>query len=272
MSTGEFEYVRNLIQQHAGIVLEPGKEYLVESRLDPLAQQEGFPSVQDFIAGLRTSPFNSLHQKVVQAMTTNETYFFRDVKPFDALRRDVIPSLVSSRGNTRSLTFWCAASSSGQEPYSVVMLLREHFPVLSNWNVRFIASDLSTEVLARAIQGRYTQLEVNRGLPAALLVKYFRKTGNDWQIREDIRRAVEFRELNLAESWSFLPPADVILMRNVLIYFNVETKRDILRRVRLMLKPGGYLLLGASETTLNLDDSFARALEDCSGFYQVKTG
>lgn len=257
ISVSEFEYVRHLIHDRAGLFLEPGKEYLVESRLVPLARQEGFSSLERLIAGLRDSPFNGLHHKVVQAMTTNETSFFRDIRPFEYLRTNVLPELLARRQNERSLTLWCAASSTGQEPYTVAMLLQESIPqYLANWNIRFIASDLSSEVLARAIQGRYSQLEVNRGLPAKFLVKYFQKEGADWQIKGEIRRMVEFRELNLTEQWSTLPPTDIVFMRNVLIYFKTETKSQILANVRRILRPGGYLFLGASETTLYIDHEF----------------
>lgn len=256
ITQAEFEYVQTLIHLRAGIVLETGKEYLVEARLDPLARQEGFCSLQEFIGHLQTRPFSGLHRKLVQAMTTNETSFFRDIRPFEVLRTSVIPDLIAQRGADHRITFWCAAAATGQEPYSVAMLLREHFPQLQTWNVRFIASDLSVDVLARAIRGCYTQLEVNRGLPAQLLVKYFTKRGDEWQIRDDIRRMVEFRELNLAESWSFLPKLDVIFMRNVLIYFNLERKREILRKAASLLNPYGYLFLGSAETTLNVADEF----------------
>ena len=257
LSAGEFDYVRKLVHQRAGIALEPGKEYLVESRLDPLARQEGFPSLKLFIAELKANPFASLHHKVVQAMTTTETSFFRDVRPFDVLKSLVLPELLAKRAAERRLTLWCAASSNGQEPYSVAMLLREAVPALiATWNIRLIASDISTEVLARAVQGRYSQLEVNRGLPAGLLMKYFEKHGDGWQIKGEIRRMVEFREMNLTEEWSTLPPLDVIFMRNVLIYFNVATKMDIFAKVGRVLKPGGFLFLGSSETTVNLESGF----------------
>jgi len=256
ITQAEFEYIQNLLHQQSGIVVETGKEYLVMSRLGPLAQREGFSSLQEFIAALRANSFSSLHRKMVQAMTTNETLFFRDVRPFEVLRTTVMPDLIARRATDRRLTFWCAAASTGQEPYSVAMLLRENFPQLQGWNVRFIASDLSGDALARAIRGCYTQLEVNRGLPAKYLVKYFRKQDDEWQIQDDIRRMVEFRELNLTERWSFLPNLDVIFMRNVLIYFSLETKRAILGKSAQLLRSDGYLFLGGAETTLNVADEF----------------
>jgi chemotaxis protein methyltransferase CheR len=273
ISAAEFDYVRTLIRDRAGIALESGKEYLVESRLDPLARQEGFPTLTHFIASLKSSPFSgNLHHKVVQAMTTNETSFFRDVRPFEVLKSVVLPDLIAKRGAQRALNFWCAASSTGQEPYTIAMVMREAVPtILSTWNFRFIATDISTEVLARAIQGRYSQLEVNRGLPATFLVKYFQQEGNEWQIKADLRRMVEFREINLTEPWSTLPPMDIIFMRNVLIYFSIETKKGILAKVRQLLKPGGFLFLGSSETTLNLDDGFEPVPTDRTACYRLRS-
>jgi chemotaxis protein methyltransferase CheR len=274
ISAAEFDYVRTLIRERAGIALEPGKEYLVESRLDPLARQEGFPTLTHFLTSLRSSPLASgLHHKVVQAMTTNETSFFRDVRPFEVLKTLVLPELIAQRNAQRALNFWSAACSTGQEPYSVALVMREAVPtLLPTWNFRFIASDISTEVLARAIQGRYSQLEVNRGLPASLLVKYFQQEANAWQVKADVRRMVEFREINLTEPWSILPPMDIVFMRNVLIYFSVETKKSILAKVRKLLKPGGFLFLGSSETTLNLNDGFEPVPADRAACYRLRAG
>jgi len=265
----DFEFIRDLVRVKAGIVLDPGKEYLVESRLAPLARKEGFRSLSELVAGLRCRSANGLHYKVVEAMTTNETTFFRDHQPFELLRTKVLPEVVARRGAGRNISIWCAASSSGQEPYSIAMLLREHFSFLATWRVDFIASDISQEMLARTRQGRYSQLEVNRGLPAAYLVKYFRKEAGEWQVRDDLRQMLSLREINLAEPWPYLPPLDIVFMRNVLIYFSVESKKEILGRVRKLLKPDGYLFLGGAETTLNLDDSFA-TVPGLSSCYRLK--
>jgi len=267
----DFEFVQDLVRVKSGIVLEPGKEYLVESRLLPLARKEGFASISDLVAGLRRGPVNGLHYRVVEAMTTNETTFFRDYKPFELLRTKVLPELVSRRGSTRSFSLWCAASSSGQEPYSIAMLLREHFGFLSTWRVDLIASDISREMLARTRQGRYSQLEVNRGLPAAYLVKYFRKEGTDWQVRDELRQMLSLREINLADPWPAMPQLDIIFMRNVLIYFSVESKKEILAKARRLLKPDGYLFLGGAETTLNLDDNY-EAVPGLATCYRVRGG
>jgi chemotaxis protein methyltransferase CheR len=252
----EFNYIRNLVREGSALVLEPGKEYLVESRLHLLARREGAASIQELLAWLRADASGGLQRKVVEAMITAETTFFRDVRPFDSLRRAVLPELLARQTSDRTLNLWCAATSAGQEPYSVAMMLREDFSQAVGWNIRFIASDLSRELLERAREGRYSQLEVNRGLPAAMLVKYFRKCGSEWQIHPGIRSMVEFQEINLAKPWPVLPPMDIILMRNVLIYFDIETKKVILQRARRLLKPDGYLFLGGSETTIGLDDAF----------------
>jgi chemotaxis protein methyltransferase CheR len=233
-------------------------------------RQEGFASFEELVAQLRAHPFNGLHWKVVEAMTTNETSFFRDVHPFEALKKVILPEFLTKRASERKLHLWCAASSSGQEPYTVAMLLREYFPMLANWTIQFVASDISNEMVARSREGRYSQLEVNRGLPATLLVKYFQKQGMEWQIKEELRRMIEFHQVNLAEAWPSWPPMDIILMRNVMIYFDVETKKTILSKIRRLLRPDGYLFLGGAETTMNLDDAFERVQFDKSGCYRLR--
>ncbi len=212
-----FTYVRELVRQSSAILLEPGKEYLVESRLSVVAREEGFGSLELLIAELRARPSNGLHRKVVAAMTTNETTFFRDVHPFEALRTQLLPEMIARRQAQGELSIWCAACSTGQEPHTIAMVIREHFPALASWNVRILGSDLSSDVLARARIGRYSQLEVTRGLPATYLV--------EWQLEDSIRRMVEYRELNLIESWSGVPAMDLVLMRNVLTYVDVPKDR-----------------------------------------------
>jgi chemotaxis protein methyltransferase CheR len=270
LSAAEFEYMRNLLREHSALSLDESKYYLVESRLEPLAREEGFPSLQSMIQRLKAAANTPLHHKVVDAMTTNETSFFRDVRPFRLLEKLILPQLMAARANERSLNIWCAASSSGQEPYSFAMLLRESFPALAAWRLRFIASDISEAMLQRCRSGRYSQLEVNRGLPAAMLVKYFRKIGTEWEIDEKVRRIVELQRINLIEAWPGLPSLDLILMRNVLIYFEVEKKKEILARARRLLRSDGYLLLGGSETTLNIDDAFEPVQFEQTSCYQLR--
>ena len=256
MTSADYNYVRDLVRDQSALTLEPGKEYLLESRLNPLAKTEGFTSYEHLVRRLRTGPVTDLHRKVVEAMTNNETTFFRDPRVFTMLAKSVIPALVAARSAQRSLNIWCAGCSTGQEPYSVAMLLHEHLPSLSGWNIRIVASDISRDVLARARAGRYNQTEINRGLPASKLVKYFSQDGPAWELAPEIRQMVEFREINLIRSWQHLPAVHLILMRNVLIYFDVAAKKAILGKAARLLDPRGYLVLGGAETTTNLDDSF----------------
>ncbi|HZZ18382.1 MAG TPA: protein-glutamate O-methyltransferase CheR [Opitutaceae bacterium] len=254
LSLSDFDYVRNLVRGEAAIVLETGKEYLVEARLTPLAQREGFGSLEALIAALRKDRSQGpLQAKAVDALTTNETYFFRDFHPFEALRKTIIPDLIALRQDTRRLTIWCAACSSGQEPFTIAMLIREHFPQLASWQVEIVATDLSPTVLKQAEAGTYNQIEVNRGLPAPYLIKYFTQSGAFWVVKPEIRKMVQFKPLNLIQPWPILPPCDVIFIRNVMIYFDADTKKAILKKLRNCLRPQGSLFLGCSETTLNLD-------------------
>ena len=269
LSEAEFSYVRDLVYRQAAIVLEKEKNYLVEARLSPLVRRHGFKSLSELVAQMRRQPNNGLSWYVVEAMTTNETSFFRDVHPFEILKKNVLPELIQRRAVLRQINFWCAAASSGQEIYTILMLMREHFPQLSTWKINFIASDISKEMLERCREGCYSQLEVNRGIPAPLLIKYFQKIGTEWQITEELRRLVDFRQINLAQAWPVLPSMDVIFMRNVLIYFDVETKKTILSQVKKVLKPDGYFFLGGAETTLNIDESFKRVQIDKTAYYQT---
>jgi chemotaxis protein methyltransferase CheR len=270
MNTADFDYVRTYVREQAAIVLEPGKEYLVESRLLTLARKESIPTIEELVGRLRSDSRNGLHRKVVDAMTTNETSFFRDIHPFDALRDTVFPELMSRRKAERQLNFWCGAASSGQEPYSILMLIAEHFPDLLQWDLKFVATDLCVEVLARAKAGRFSQLEVNRGLPASLLVRHFSRQGAEWEISEALRRRADFREMNLVKEWPAMPQLDVVFLRNVLIYFDIETKKTIFAKIRRLLRPGGYLLLGGAESTMNIDDEFERVVIGKTSFYRVK--
>ncbi len=265
----DFEYIQTLVRERSAIQLEAGKEYLAESRLAPIVRSLGLSTLGDLIGKLRSEPAGALTSRVVEAMTTNETSFFRDLQPFEALRSTIVPALIKARSSERVLNLWCAASSSGQEPYTVMMVLRENFPQLLEWRIRFLATDLSTEMLRRSREGIYSQLEVNRGLPAKLLLKYFEKRGTDWQIAKSLRESIEFTELNLAGHWPAMPPLDIIFIRNVLIYFDLPTKRTILGRMKKLLRPDGYLFLGGAETTLNVDEGFRREAADKSFVYRL---
>lgn len=270
ISQQEFDYVRDLVRNNSGIVLETGKEYLVEARLRPLAERERATSVSFFIQRLRNGAPSVIHRHVVEAMTTNETSFFRDLSPFETLRKMVIPELIEKRRAERSLTAWSAACSTGQEPYSFAIALREHFPLLVPWRIRILASDLSTEILTRAREATYSQLEVNRGMPATMLVKYFTRDKMFWKLRNEIRQMVEFFEVNLTRTLPSLPPLDIVMVRNVLIYFDVAMKRRILDSIHRVLRPDGYLLLGNSETTFGVHDGYERFTQDRSGWHRIR--
>jgi chemotaxis protein methyltransferase CheR len=269
MTAQEFDVIRKLVLDRSAIVLEAGKEYLVETRLAPIVRQLNLNSIGELIAQLRCQPTNGLYRQIVEAMVTTESSFFRDRHPFDDLLKVVIPDLMARRREERRFNIWCAACSTGQEPYSIALMIRENFPELAGWRISLLATDLSRQVLDKAREGRFNQIEVNRGLPAILLVKYFDQHGTNWQLKPAIRTMVEFQEINLAQAWPVLPRMDLVLIRNVMIYFDVETKKAILGRLARVLKPDGYLLLGGAETTFNLNDSYRRVEALKSGFYQL---
>lgn len=272
ISPETYGYVRDLVYKRAAIVVEPGKEYLVEARLGPVARQAGLPSIDELVRKLRSDERGPLVTQVVEAMTTNETSFFRDVHPFESLRTKILPEIVESRAASRQLRIWCAAASTGQEPYSIAMTIREHFPQLDSWNVSIVATDINATVLGRARAGIFRPLEVNRGLPAPLLVKYFEREGADWRIKTSIRQMVSFQEMNLLDpQWPIFGGQDVVFIRNVLIYFDVPTKRTILGRIRRLLRPDGYLFLGGAETTVNIDDEYQSIRVGQSLCYQAKS-
>lgn len=261
LTAHDFDYLRHLVFDESAIVLEPGKEYLIETRLAPLLRREKLESYDALVRALAGPDAARLRELVVDAMTTNETSFFRDAHPWDSLRDEILPGLIDARRSVQRLTIWCAASSSGQEPYSLAMLLHEHFPdVAQNWSIRIIGTDLSPTMVRKATEGRFSQLEVNRGLPARMLATYFSRAGADWVIDEKIRRMVDFRRGNLIESnsWSQVPLVDGVFIRNVLIYFDRPTRTQILERVHDRLRSDGFLLLGSSETAVGIDGRYER--------------
>ena len=271
MTAADFQYICQLVRDRSAIVLEPGKEYLVETRLLPIVRELHLDSISKLVDRLRNGNGNELSGRVIEAMVTTETSFFRDITPFEVLKQSIVPELIRRREAERKLDIWCAACSTGQEPYSLAIMIREHFPALSAWKINILATDLSRDVLERARNGVFNQIEVNRGMPAVLLAKYFRQHAAAWELNQDIRQAVEFRELNLAKPWPFIPRMDLVLLRNVMIYFDQETKKTILGRVAQMIRPDGYLLLGGAETTLNLNDSFRRMEGIKASVYQLKS-
>jgi chemotaxis protein methyltransferase CheR len=271
LSLASFEFVRTVLRQRSAHSLDADKAYLVETRLLPLARRHGFGSVEELVLRLRGRTNERLLAELVEAMAINETFFFRDGQPFEVVRRAVLPELVKRRADVGRLHIWSAACSSGQEAYSVALLLRHHFPDLAGWDIRILGSDLSAAMLERARQGRYSDLEVSRGLPAELRDGYFRRQADGWQLVDDVRRMVEFRPINLNGAWPELPPLDLVLLRNVLIYFDVPTKQRILERVRRVLQPHGYLLLGGAETTHNLHDGFVPVSFAQVSFFRLKS-
>jgi chemotaxis protein methyltransferase CheR len=250
----DYEFLRKLLKERSGLDLSSDKQYLVESRLNPLARRVGLSSIAELVAKIKSGT-EALTSEVVEAMTTNETFFFRDRIPFDHLRQTVLPGLVQARANCRALRIWCAASSTGQEPYSIAMCIKEFAP-LAGWRVEIVATDLSHGVLEKSKAGIFSQFEVQRGLPIQMLVKYFTQTGDLWQINADIRAMVRHRQLNLLQDFSHLGSFDVIFCRNVLIYFDQETKTAIFDRLARVLEPDGVLALGAAESVVGISDAF----------------
>jgi chemotaxis protein methyltransferase CheR len=250
----DYEFLRKLLKERSGLDLSSDKQYLVESRLIPLARRVDLFGIPELVQNIKSGD-EALTLEVVEAMTTNETFFFRDKIPFDHLRQSVLPELVQARANRRSLRIWCAASSTGQEPYSIAMCIKEFAP-LAGWRVEIVATDLSQGVLEKSKAGIFSQFEVQRGLPIQMLVKYFTQTGELWQLNADIRAMVQHRQLNLLQDFSHLGTFDVIFCRNVLIYFDQETKINIFDRLARVLEPDGVLALGAAESVVGISDAF----------------
>jgi len=252
----DYNYLRRLLKERSGLVLSADKQYLVESRLLPLARKAGLAGLSELVQRLMRPNAEPLIVEVVEAMMTNESFFFRDKIPFDHFRNTIMPALLKARAAQRRIRIWCAACSSGQEPYSLAICLKEFEQDLSGWRFDILATDLSTEVLDKAKAGVYSQFEVQRGLPIQLLVKYFTQVGEMWQIAPDIRAMVQYRTLNLLQDFSHLGPFDVVFCRNVLIYFDQERKIDVLGRLARVMEPDGYLVLGAAETVVGLTETF----------------
>jgi len=251
-----YRFLQQHVYSHAGIVLEEDKHYLFESRLTPLVRQLGLGSINDLCALLQATCEAGVGRQVVEAMTTNETYFFRDPAHYDAIRTVLLPRLKEERRDLKRLRFWSAAASTGQEAYSLAMLLLQEG--LGDWSIDILGTDFSSQVLERARAGKYQQIEVNRGLPAALLVKHFRRSGVDWQLAEPVRKMVRFETIDLRQSMRALGPFDLVFCRNVMIYFDAETKKNILHELHGTLFRGGWLLLGGAETAFGVEEWFER--------------
>jgi chemotaxis protein methyltransferase CheR len=266
MTPHDYDYLRRCLKERSGLVLAADKQYLVESRLLPVTRKAGFASLGDLVQALRAGRDEALTTAVVEAMTTNESFFFRDKIPFDYFRSIMMPALLAARRTTRTIRIWCAAASTGQEPYSLAMCLKAMERDIAGWRIDVVATDLSNDVLEKARQGLYSQFEVQRGLPIQLLLKHFTQVGELWQIAADIRAVVKYRQFNLLGDFVQLGQFDVIFCRNVLIYFDQPTKVDVLNRLARITASDGYLVLGAAETVIGLVDSFKIA-GDARGLY-----
>lgn len=253
----QFSALSSLLKTETAVVLETGKEYLVESRLTSLAHEEGFASLSDMIEAVLRRSNPPLNQKVLLALTTNETSFFRDLSAFDFFTSTAMVQVIKNRAQSKDITIWSAACSTGQEPYSIALSIQENFPQLDDWNVRVLASDLNPKIVRKAEQGSYTSLEINRGLPIQLLVKYFTQNRDYYHISSEIKKRVSFFEQNLIASWPSTP-VDILFMRNVLIYFDTETKRRIFESIKAVLAPDGYLFLGVAETPYRISEGFKK--------------
>jgi chemotaxis protein methyltransferase CheR len=266
VTPADYEYLRKILKDRSGLILSADKRYLVESRLIPLARRAAVGGITELVQKMRAGA-EPLIVSVVEAMTTNETFFFRDKVPFDHFSQTMMPALLAARSNRRQLRIWCAACSTGQEPYSLAMILKEMGAAVGGWRFEIIATDLSQEVLEKSKAGIFSQFEVQRGLPIQLLVKYFAQTNELWQISPEIRSMVQFKQLNLLQDFSHLGTFDVIFCRNVLIYFDMEAKVDVLDRLAKLIEPDGFLALGAAETVVGVTNSFG-PYPDRRGLYR----
>ncbi len=257
MKPADFDYLAGFLKVRSGLVLGQDKMYLVESRLLPITRKRNLPGLTELVNEIRLGKDQTLIQHVMEAMTTNESFFYRDKVPFDTLRNDVLPKLQAARQSQRQLRIWSAAASTGQEPYSIAMILKEMASSFQGWRIDIIGTDISKEVLEKARAGMYSQFEVQRGLPVQMLVKYFKQIGEMWQIDSSIRAMVQLKEGNLLSSFSGLGGFDIIFCRNVLIYFDQATKKDVLERMAKQMPDDGILFLGAAETVLGLTNALA---------------
>lgn len=266
MTPSDYEFLRKLLKERSGLDLSPDKQYLVESRLVPLARKAGLAGITELAQKMKIGA-ETLTAEVVEAMTTNETFFFRDKTPFDHLKETMLPAVLQARAAKRALRIWCAASSTGQEPYSIAMCLKGLGAAIAGWRVDIVATDLSQGVLEKSKAGIFSQFEVQRGLPIQLLVKHFTQVGEMWQLNADIRSMVQHRQLNLLQDFGHLGKFDIIFCRNVLIYFDQDTKAGIFERISRIIEPDGFMVLGAAESVVGISDAF-KPYPDRRGLYR----
>lgn len=268
MSPDDFKFLSGIIKEQSGLVLKENKTYLLESRLSPLARKRGLSGLDDLIQALRLRPDQTMIREITEAMTTNESFFFRDIKPFDLFRDKVLPKLIEARAGTKKIRIWCAAASTGQEPYSLAIILKELAAQLQGWRIEIIGTDISGEVLTKAKAGLYSQFEVQRGMPIQFLMKYFKQRDEMWEIDPAIRSMVNYREYNLLHDLKPLGSFDVVFCRNVLIYFDQETKSKVLENIAGLMPDDGTLFLGGAETVLGVTESF-EPVQGERGIYKV---
>ncbi len=266
MNPAEYDYLRQFLKTRSGLVLSNEKQYLIESRLLPVARKAGLQSIAALVAKLKEPRETTLAEAVVEAMTTNESFFYRDKTPFEHFTQMMMPEMLKARASQKKIRIWCAAASTGQEPYTLAMCLKEMERQLMGWRIEILGTDISNEVLDRAKAGTYTQFEVQRGLPIQLLLKYFTQQGESWTISSELRSMVQWKKFNLLDSFASFGQFDIVFCRNVLIYFDQATKVDILGRISKIMAPDGYLVLGAAETVVGLTDAFKPA-PDRRGLY-----
>jgi chemotaxis protein methyltransferase CheR len=268
MRPDQFEFIRGFLKKRSGLVLGEDKAYLLESRLTPLARKQELGDLESLLDVLMKGGNAALESAVTEAMTTNESFFFRDQKPFDLFVNTVMPHLVETRSGQRAFRIWSAAASSGQEPYSLAMLLKEHAAKFPGWRHEIVGTDLSSAIIAKAKAGKYSQFEVQRGMPIQLLVKYFDKIDDQWQIKPDLRAMVDYKELNLLHDFKALGTFDVVYCRNVLIYFDQPTKKMVLENIARQMTPDGFLFLGGAETVLGITETF-KPIPGLRGIYKM---
>jgi len=270
MKIADFDLYKDLLYEKSGLDITPDKSYLLDSRLTPIAKKWGYPSLDAMSVNLRALPDPALVAEIVDAMTTNETSFYRDIRPFENFENVVLPHLLENAKRGKTLRIWCAACSSGQEPYSIAMILKEKQAELKGVRIEIIATDISDRVLATAKQGLYSQFEVQRGLPVTKLVRFFKQVEEKWQISDEIKSMITFKNFNLLNSMASLGQFDVVFCRNVLIYFDIPTKAKVLDGIAKQMHSDGYLFLGGAETVLGVTDKFS-AIKDVRGLY-AQTG
>ena len=269
MRITDFDIYRDILKARSGLSITQDKAYLLDSRLTPVAKKWGYASLEGLTMALRGVPDEEVIKDIVEAMTTNETFFFRDQKPFDLFANTVLPYLAKHRKKKSTVRIWCAASSTGQEPYSLAILLKEHAALIENLNVEIIATDIADKVLNTAREGFFSQFEVQRGMPVQLLLKYFTTEGDGWRLNEDLRSMVKFEKFNLLDDMASKGQFDVVFCRNVLIYFDEATKSDILNRISNQMAPDSFLFLGGAETIIGLTESF-KPLAERRGLYVLQ--